>query len=119
VDWLSTGGAIALITAGHENAAYDLTGTELPSFGDMGAIVAKMKGRPIRHAPLSETAQGEILAKRGLPKYQVDGLIKSYSLSGLAVCLCDGSRAEGDQSLAEAVRYRVRGLRFAPRCLNR
>jgi uncharacterized protein YbjT (DUF2867 family) len=55
VDWLSDGGATALITAGYENAAYDLTAGVL-SFGDMAAILSKVKGRRIRHVPISENS---------------------------------------------------------------
>lgn len=70
----------ALTKPGHENMAYELTGPELLSFGDMAAVFSKVIGWPIRHAEISEVEQGEILAKMGLPKYTVDGLVETFSL---------------------------------------
>ena len=70
----------ALTAPGHENIAYELTGPELLSFGDMAAMFEKVMGRPIRHAEISEVEQGEIFAKMGLPKYTVNGLIETFSL---------------------------------------
>ena len=70
----------ALTTGGHENVAYELTGPELLSFGDMAAVLAKVINRPIRHVEISGAEQGEIFAKMGAPKYTVDGLVETYSL---------------------------------------
>jgi len=70
----------ALTTPGHDNVAYELTGPELLSFGDMAAVLAKVTGRPVRHVEISEAEQGEIFAKMGAPKYTVDGLMETYSL---------------------------------------
>ena len=70
----------ALTTPSHENVAYELTGPELLSFGDMAAVFEKVMGRPMRHAEISEVEQGEIFAKMGLPKYTVNGLIETFSL---------------------------------------
>lgn len=70
----------ALTMRGHENVAYELTGPELLSFGDMAAVITKVIGKPVRHVEISETAQGEVFAKMGAPKYTVDGLMETYSL---------------------------------------
>jgi uncharacterized protein YbjT (DUF2867 family) len=70
----------ALTTPGHENIAYELTGPELLSFGDMAAVFAKVMGRPIQHAKISEAEQGEVFAKMGIPKYAADGLVETFSL---------------------------------------
>lgn len=71
---------VALITKGHENIAYELTGPELLSFGDMAVVLTKVIDRPVRHVEISDAEQGEIFAKMGLPKYTVDGLVETYSL---------------------------------------
>ena len=70
----------ALTAPGHENIAYELTGPELLSFGDMAEVFEKVMGRPIRHAEISEMEQGEVFARMGLPKYTVDGLVETFSL---------------------------------------
>jgi uncharacterized protein YbjT (DUF2867 family) len=70
----------ALTEPGHENLAYELTGPELLSFGDMAAVFSKVMERPIRHAEISEAEQGEVFLKMGLPKYAVDGLVETFSL---------------------------------------
>ena len=70
----------ALTARGHENVAYELTGPELLSFGDMAAVITKVIGRPVRHVEISETEQGEVFARMGAPKYTVVGLMETYSL---------------------------------------
>jgi len=70
----------ALTTPGHENVAYELTGPELLSFGDMAAVLAKVTGKPVRHVEISEAEQGEVFVRMGAPKYTVDGLMETYSL---------------------------------------
>ncbi|MGA8573662.1 MAG: SDR family oxidoreductase [Desulfobaccales bacterium] len=70
----------ALTISEHENVAYELTGPELLSFGEMAATLSKVTGRPIRHVDISDTEQGEIFSKMGLPKYTVDGLVETFSL---------------------------------------
>jgi len=70
----------ALTKPGHKNVAYELTGPELLSFGDMAAVFSKVFGRPIQHTLISEVEQGEIFAKMGAPKYTVDGLLETFSL---------------------------------------
>ncbi len=70
----------ALIMPGHENTAYELTGPELLSFGDMAAILSKVTGRQIRHIDISDTEQGEFFSKMGVPEYTVDGLVETFSL---------------------------------------
>jgi uncharacterized protein YbjT (DUF2867 family) len=70
----------ALTAPGHENLAYELTGPELLSFGDMAAVFSKVLDRTIRHAEISEAEQGEVFLKMGLPKYAADGLVETFSL---------------------------------------
>lgn len=70
----------ALTSKDHDNVAYELTGPELLSFGDMALVLTKVIGRPVRHVEISETEQGEIFARMGAPKYAVDGLMETYSL---------------------------------------
>jgi uncharacterized protein YbjT (DUF2867 family) len=70
----------ALTTPGNENLAYELTGPELLSFGEMAKIFSKVLGRPIRHTEISEAEQGEVFIKIGLPKYAADGLVETFSL---------------------------------------
>lgn len=70
----------ALTEPCHENKAYELTGPELVSFGDMADTLAKVLGRPVQHLDLTEQQQAEIFTKMGLPKRTVDGLAESFSL---------------------------------------
>jgi uncharacterized protein YbjT (DUF2867 family) len=71
---------VALTALGHENLAYELTGPELLSFGDMAGVFSKVMDWPIRHAEIPEAEQGEIFVKMGLPKYAADGLVETFSL---------------------------------------
>lgn len=70
----------ALSTTGHENVAYELTGPEILSFGDMANILSRVTGRSIRHIDISDARQGEIFASLGLPEHSVKGLTETYSL---------------------------------------
>ena len=70
----------ALTESGHQNVAYELTGAELLTFGDMAEVLSKVTGRPIRRVEISEAEQGEFFAKMGLPKYTVDGLAETFGL---------------------------------------
>ncbi len=70
----------ALTMVGHENAAYELTGPELLSFGEMAMALSKVISRPIQHVEISEAQQAEIFAKMGLPRYAADGLVETFSL---------------------------------------
>ena len=70
----------ALETSGHENAAYELTGPEVVSFGDMVALLSKVLGRSIRHVAISDAQQGEIFTRMGLPEHTVKGLVETFSL---------------------------------------
>ena len=70
----------ALTGAGHENTAYELTGPELLTFGDMATVLSKVSGRSIRRVEISEAEQGEVFTKMGLPKYTVDGLAETFGL---------------------------------------
>jgi uncharacterized protein YbjT (DUF2867 family) len=70
----------ALTGPGHENAAYELTGPELLSFGEMAAVLSQATGRPIRRVGISDSQQGEVFTKMGLPKYTVEGLVETFSL---------------------------------------
>ncbi len=72
----------ALISQGHENVAYELTGPELLSFGDMATELSKVLGLAIRHVEIPEAEQAEVFAKMDIPKYAIDGLIETFSLVG-------------------------------------
>ncbi len=71
---------VALTAPGHENVAYELTGPDLLSFGDMAAVLAKVAGRPVQYVEISDAEQGEVFTKMGAPKYTVDGLLETFSL---------------------------------------
>jgi uncharacterized protein YbjT (DUF2867 family) len=70
----------ALTSTGHENAAYELTGPELLTFGDMASALSVVLGRPVRHMPMSDADQAAVFSRMGLPKHAVDGLVETFSL---------------------------------------
>jgi (4-alkanoyl-5-oxo-2,5-dihydrofuran-3-yl)methyl phosphate reductase len=90
----------ALTTSGHENVAYELTGPELLSFGDMAAVLSRVIGRSIRHVAISDAEQGAVFAKMGLPEYTVKGLVETFSLirtGRFAYLTKDVEKATGNQ----------------------
>ncbi len=70
----------ALTEDGYKNLAYELTGPELLTFGDMAEVISKTTGQTVRRVEISESKQGEIFAKMGLPKHTVDGLVETFRL---------------------------------------
>jgi uncharacterized protein YbjT (DUF2867 family) len=71
--------ACALTGAGHEGAAYALTGPEALSLGDMTHILGDVLGRSLRYVDVPESDFAAELGKLGLPDYVVEGLIGVFS----------------------------------------
>jgi (4-alkanoyl-5-oxo-2,5-dihydrofuran-3-yl)methyl phosphate reductase len=70
---------VVLTAPGHEGHAYDVTGPELITTGEMVAILSRVLGKPIRYVDIPETTFAEPMAKMGLPPYVVEGLVQTFS----------------------------------------
>jgi (4-alkanoyl-5-oxo-2,5-dihydrofuran-3-yl)methyl phosphate reductase len=70
---------VVLTESGHEGHAYDVTGPQLLTIGDMIAILSRALGKPIRYVDIPETTFAEPMAKMGLPSYVVEGLVQTLS----------------------------------------
>jgi uncharacterized protein YbjT (DUF2867 family) len=69
--------AAALTRPDFAGRAYDVTGPELLTVGEMVAIRGRVLGRPLRYVDVPETAAAEGMAKAGLPPYVVAGLVET------------------------------------------
>lgn len=64
---LAAAAAAVLATEGHRNAVYELTGAESWTYDDLAAVVARLSGRPVVHASVSDAELAATLAGAGLP----------------------------------------------------
>jgi uncharacterized protein YbjT (DUF2867 family) len=84
--------SVLLIEPGHEGKAYDLTGPEALTLGEIAAELARATGRQISyHDETLEEAQAS-RAAFGAPDWQVEGWISSY----VAVANGEVERVSGD-----------------------
>lgn len=57
---------------GHEGQAYDITGPELQTFGEVAALMAEVTGRPIAYRSVSDAEQYALFDAMGIPRRPVD-----------------------------------------------
>ncbi|HLY57738.1 MAG TPA: SDR family oxidoreductase [Stellaceae bacterium] len=74
-----------LLTQGHENRVYNVTGTELLSFPDLAAMVSEIAGKPIEYVELDEAALYAHFDAMGIPR---DPLVE-FNIDGYAWCSND------------------------------
>jgi uncharacterized protein YbjT (DUF2867 family) len=67
--------AKALTSAGHEGKAYELTGPEALSYGEIATKLSAALGRQIKYIAITPEQQREALLKAGLPQYSVDAIL--------------------------------------------
>jgi (4-alkanoyl-5-oxo-2,5-dihydrofuran-3-yl)methyl phosphate reductase len=72
--------AVAVLTQpGHEGRAYEVTGPQLLSFGDMVAIIAQTIAKDLRYIDVEESAAGEQMVKFGMQPDLVAGLLETMA----------------------------------------
>jgi uncharacterized protein YbjT (DUF2867 family) len=64
--------AFAVLTGGHENRAFDITGPEALSMTDIAAAIAEATGKPVRYQNVSPEDRRRALVAAGLPTFMVD-----------------------------------------------
>jgi uncharacterized protein YbjT (DUF2867 family) len=70
--------AAALIEAGHESQAYELTGPQLFTVAEQVEILARIIGKPIRYVDVPEEKAGEGMKKSGIPGPVADALVEVF-----------------------------------------
>ena len=72
--------AATLLSPGHRNKAYKITGAEWLSYADIAKTIAAATGRPVRYAPLTEDEARRDMAQAGYPDWLADDLLGMYAL---------------------------------------
>jgi uncharacterized protein YbjT (DUF2867 family) len=80
--------AKALTSSGHEGKAYEVTGPEALSYGEIAKKFSAAVGREIKYIAITPEQQREGLLKAGLPQYSVDAILDLMRYY-------DGGNAEG------------------------
>jgi uncharacterized protein YbjT (DUF2867 family) len=68
--------AIALTQAGHGGQAYELTGSELFTIGEMVQIIANVLGKPIQYVDIPPIAAKLFMLKSGMDRTLVNALME-------------------------------------------
>src|SRR5262249_59612391 len=58
---------VVLTQPAHAGHAYDLTGPQLLTVGEMVATLSRVLGKPIRYIDVPETTAGDWMTKAGMP----------------------------------------------------
>lgn len=82
---IATVGAKALIEPGHENRAYDLTGSEALTYHEVAAIFSEVLGREIRYANPSVIAFAQRQRQRGIAWPYIVVMIGLYTTARLGM----------------------------------
>lgn len=67
-------GVAVLLSEGHDNMVYHITGPELLSFRDMAEMTAKISGRPVEYVIVSEEERYKYFDSIGMPRDYVEGM---------------------------------------------
>lgn len=68
--------AVALTHAGHHKQAYELTGSELFTIGEMVQVISKVLGKPIQYVDIPPIAAKLFMLKTGMDKTLVNALME-------------------------------------------
>jgi len=68
--------AIALTQSGHNGQAYELTGSELFTIGEMVQVISKVLGKPIQYVDIPPIAAKLFMLKSGMDKALVNALME-------------------------------------------
>jgi uncharacterized protein YbjT (DUF2867 family) len=69
----------ALTQPGHDGRAYDVTGPQLLTIGEMVATLARVLGQQIQYIDVAETEAGEWMAASGAPPTMVTALMETLA----------------------------------------
>jgi uncharacterized protein YbjT (DUF2867 family) len=67
---------VALTQLGHSNQAYELTGSELLTIGEMVQVISQVLGKPIRYVDIPPLAAKLFMLKYGMDKELVRALME-------------------------------------------
>jgi uncharacterized protein YbjT (DUF2867 family) len=73
---IAASGVAALTTPGHEGKAYDLTGPEALSTGEMCQVLTKVIGKQVDYVDVPDAAARESMLGAGMPAPVVDALLE-------------------------------------------
>ena len=68
--------AVALTEAGHDGQAYELTGSELFTIGEMVQVISRVLGKPIQYVDIPPIAAKLFMLKTGMDKTLVNALME-------------------------------------------
>lgn len=68
--------AVALTQPGHSGQAYELTGSELFTIGEMAQVISKVLGKPIQYVDIPPIAAKLFMLKSGMDKELVNSLME-------------------------------------------
>jgi uncharacterized protein YbjT (DUF2867 family) len=68
--------AAALTQPGHNDQAYELTGTELFTIGEMVGVISRVLGKPIQYVDIPPIAAKLFMLKTGMDKTLVNALME-------------------------------------------
>ncbi len=69
--------AVKVLTEqGHENKAYNLTGSEALTFHELAEIFSEEIGKKVKYVPITDDAARMEMINMGMPDWLVDGLIE-------------------------------------------
>ena len=77
---VATVAALALTQPGHNRQAYELTGPELFTIGEMVQIISHVLGRPIQYVDIPPLAAKLFMLKSGMDKVLVDALMEMLAM---------------------------------------
>src|SRR4030095_694240 len=73
---VATVAAMALAQPGHSGQAYELTGSELLTIGEMVQVISRVLGKPIQYVDIPPIAAKLFMLKSGMDKVLVNGLME-------------------------------------------
>ncbi|HEX4002435.1 MAG TPA: SDR family oxidoreductase [Candidatus Acidoferrales bacterium] len=66
--------AAVLTSAGHEGAAYEITGPELYTFADAAALASELSGKPVEYVGVTPEEKLALFDAAGVPREYVEGM---------------------------------------------
>lgn len=107
----------ALLGEGHENRGYDITGPELISYREVGALIGEFTGQDVKVQLTDEAGLYALFDSLGVPRQPVDGLVangnpwNSDDMVSFEVAARDGKFAVDSQDFLRIVGHEPRSLR--------
>lgn len=70
-----------LAEGGHEGEAYELTGPDAPTVGDVAETLSRVTGEKIVYVDVSEDAARQFMQAAGLPGWMVEGVLEMHAVN--------------------------------------